>query len=72
MVLTNEQFGPSRAAFNVTVGTSDGKPRVGRGYSFKGDAADVYFNTSLGTKGGAVGSFVASLPANTVQWWYEA
>ena len=71
VVLTNEQFSPSSAVFNATVGTSDGKPRVWRGYSFKGDAAGAHFNISLGTTGGAVGSFVASLPANTVQWWYE-
>ena len=72
VVLTNEQFSPSPpSTFNVTVGTSDGNPRVWRGYSFKGDAAGAYFNISLGTTNGAVSSFVASLPANTVQWWYE-
>ena len=72
-MLTNEQFGPGLgpAVFNATIGTSDGKPRVWRGYSFKGDAAGAYFNVSLGATDGAVRSFVATLPANTVQWWYE-
>ena len=71
VVLTNEQAGPNPTAFNATIGTTDGKPRLWRGYSFKGDAVGKYFNVSLGTTDGAVTSFQTSLPANTVQWWYE-
>ena len=80
VVLTNEGEGGGddggasmSTTFNTTVITSDGKARTWRGYSFKGSSDGAFFNISLGAPKMADdgASFEASLPANTIQWWYE-
>ena len=47
-----------------------GATRTWLGYSFAGDATGKFFNVSLGRPVRAA-SFTATLPPNTIQWWYE-
>jgi hypothetical protein len=70
VVLTNEGDETHNGSYTTTVGMTDGKQRTWMGYSFKGDATGKFFNVSLGSP--VVGtSFKTTLPANTIQWWYE-
>lgn len=70
VVLTNEADEVHNGSYTTTVGMTDGKQRTWIGYSFKGDATGKFFNISLGQP--TVGtSFKTTLPANTIQWWYE-
>ena len=72
VVVTNEidERHAPLAAFNATVGTTDGAPRSWAGFSFKGDAKGALFNVSLGSVRNSA-SFTTTVAANTLQWWYE-
>ena len=71
VVVTNEASSNFNASFSVTMRTVDGRPRSWRGYSYQGDAAGQSFNRSLGAPTAPAPSFRTTLPANTIQWWYE-
>ena len=66
VVLTNE----ASITFNTTVRTTDGAARVWAGYSYEGSSSGAGFNVSLGAPVHGA-SFEATLPAYTIQWWYE-
>ena len=71
IVVTNEVAAGFNQSYGVTVRTTDGAPRVWRGYSFKGDDIGKHFNVSISAPVSAVPSFKTTLAPNTVQWWYE-
>ena len=54
IVVTNEVAAGFNQSYGVTVRTTDGAPRVWRGYSFKGDAIGKHFNVSISAPVSAV------------------